>query len=69
MLIIRLFTDILEVRAGMELYALPLDQLWSHVVCTNAVYEIIAPTSLNDSKLEIWATQKKKDGTFLIGRI
>jgi len=62
-LIVRLFTDILEVRKGWSNMR-TLDEIWSHVVCTNAIHEIIAPTSSNDSKLEIWANTKKKDGTF-----
>ena len=41
-----------------------LDEIWSHVVCTNAVHEIIAPTSSGYNKLEVWANTKKKDGTF-----
>lgn len=62
-LIVRLFTDILEVRKGWS-HMRTLDEIWSHVVCTNAIHEIIASTSSNFSKLEIWANTKKDNGTF-----
>lgn len=62
-LIVRLFTDILEVRKGWSDMR-TLDEIWSHVVCTNAIHEIIAPTSSNLSRLEIWANTKKEDGSF-----
>jgi hypothetical protein len=62
-LIVRLFTDILEVRKGWS-HMSTLDEIWSHVVCSNAIHEIIASTSSNFSKLEIWANTKKADGTF-----
>lgn len=63
MLITRLFTNIFEVRKGWS-HMRTLDEIWSHVVCTNAVHEIIAPTSSGYNKLEVWANTKKKDGTF-----
>ncbi len=62
-LITRLFIEIFEVRKGWS-HIRTLDEIWSHVVCTNAVHEIIAPTSSGHNKLEIWANTKKKDGTF-----
>lgn len=63
MLIIRLFTDIFEVRKGWS-YMRTLDQIWSHIVGSNPIHEIISSTSSNFSKLEIWANTRKEDGTF-----
>lgn len=62
-LITRLFTDIFEVRKGWSNMR-TLDEIWSHVVSTNAIHEIIAPTNSHESKLEKWANTKKEDGTF-----
>lgn len=62
-LIVRLFTDILEVRKGWS-HMRTLDEMWCHVVGSNPIHEIIASMSSNFSKLEIWANTTKEDGTF-----
>lgn len=64
-LIVRLFTDIIEVRKGWSNMC-TLDEIWSHVVCTNAIHEILASdsNSKNFSKLEIWANTKNESGLF-----
>ena len=61
MLIVRLFVEIFEVRSGWSEMR-TLDQIWSHVVSTNAIHEIIASSSRNLSKLERWANTPNKFG-------
>ncbi len=61
MLIVRLFIDILEVRNGWSEMR-TLDQIWCHVVGSNAIHEIIAPISSKHSKLEEWANTPNKNG-------
>ncbi len=58
-LIVRLFVDIIEVRNGWS-HMRTLDEIWCHVVCTNAIHEILA----SSSKLEKWANTKKRNGLF-----
>ncbi|MDK2866100.1 MAG: hypothetical protein PWP38_415 [Clostridiales bacterium] len=62
-LIARLFTIIFEVRRGWS-HMHTLDQIWSDVVGTNPIHEIIASSSLKYSKLEIWANTLREDGSF-----
>jgi hypothetical protein len=62
-LIVRLFTEIFEVRKGWS-HMRTLDQIWSHVVGTNPIHEIMSPTSSKFSKLEVWANTRKEDGSF-----
>lgn len=62
-LIARLFIYIFEVRKGYS-HMRTLDQIWMHVVSTNAIHEILSPISSKPSKLELWANTKKKDGSF-----
>ncbi len=64
-LIARLFTEIIEVRKGWSNMR-TLDDIWSHVVSTNAVHEITASQSTHPSRLEIWANTKNASGSFPI---
>ncbi|MDP4146948.1 MAG: CHAT domain-containing protein [Bacillota bacterium] len=64
-LIVRLFTSIIEVRKGWSNMR-TLDEIWSYVVCTNAIHEILASDSSNLSKLEVWANTKNESGLFPI---
>ena len=62
-LIVRLFTEILEVRKGWSDMR-TLDEIWCHVVCTNPIHEVIASTTGGISKLETWANTRRNDGSF-----
>lgn len=61
-LIVRLFTEILEVRKGWSDMR-TLDEIWCHVVSTNPIHEIIASTTGGISKLEVWANTRRNDGS------
>lgn len=61
-LIVRLFTEILEVRKGWSEMR-TLDEIWCHVVCTNPIHEVIASTTGGISKLEAWANTRRNDGS------
>lgn len=58
-LITRLFTDIIQVRNGWSDMR-TLDEIWNHIVSTNAVHEILS----SSEKLEIWANTVNSTGTF-----
>lgn len=53
-LIVRLFTDILEVRNGWSPFR-TLDEIWTHIVASNAVHEIV----VSSERLEKWANTEK----------
>ncbi len=61
-LLVRLFTEIFEVRKGWSDMR-TLDEIWSHIVCTNPIHEIISSMNGRISKLELWANTKRKDGS------
>lgn len=56
-LITRLFADIIEVRKGWS-HMRTLDDIWCHVVSTNAIHEILS----SSSELEKWANTIKSNG-------
>jgi len=60
-LIVRLFVYIIEVRKGWSNMR-TLDEIWSHVVGTNAIHEIVASDSSGFSKLEEWANTRNESG-------
>ena len=61
-LIVRLFTEIVEVRKGWSNMR-TLDEIWSHIVCTNPIHEIISSMNGGVSKLERWANTRREDGS------
>ena len=61
-LIVRLFTEIIEVRKGWSNMR-TLDEIWSHIVCTNSIHEIISSMNGGVSKLERWVNTRRKDGS------
>lgn len=61
-LIVRLFTEIIEVRKGWSNMR-TLDEIWSHIVCTNPIHEIISSMNGGVSKLERWANTRREDGS------
>lgn len=61
-LIVRLFTEIIEVRKGWSNMR-TLDEIWCHIVCTNPIHEIISSMTGGVSKLELWANTRRNDGS------
>jgi len=61
-LLVRLFTEILEVRKGWSDMR-TLDEIWCHIVCTNPIHEIISLMNGRISKLKFWANTRRKDGS------